>query len=422
MKLGKSEQNEVANILGVDGSEAVLELIEDERNVESFLASFDKESQNKLAKNIFDFMDTHHVALDPQEQGQPKVAQRIRGLPEGIVLLDGATGTELDRRGVDCSLPLWSARAMLEAPDVLKDVHKVYLEVGAQVIVTNTFRTHQRSMAKAGIGEEAEELTKQACEIAMAARDEINPDALVLGSVAPLEDCYQPELTPDTETCLKEHRLIIGQMVDAGVDMILIETIPSAREGLASAQIAEELAPGRWGIAFCMKKSDKPGIIMDGTLIADILPRLSKASFIGVNCISAHFIEAEVKHLRSLLPPSMRIIAYGNAGYVDDAKGWTNTDAVDPKIFAKYVQTWIDAGASLVGSCCGTTPETIDAIKKHCFDDKQEEEIEVADNSTPTSITQTTPIKKAEPVQIDKIPEKFKIKENEARKFNIGLQ
>ena len=132
--------------------------------------------------------------------------KRIRTLPPGNILLDGATGTELDRRGVDCSLPLWSARAMIEAPDVLRDVHKAYLNVGAQVIVTNTFRTHQRSLEKAGIGGRAEELTKQACEIAMAARDEINSEALVFGSVTSLEDCYEPWLTPDTDTCLKEHR------------------------------------------------------------------------------------------------------------------------------------------------------------------------------------------------------------------------
>ena len=135
---------------------------------------------------------------------------------------------------------------------------------------------------------------------------------------------------------------------------------------------------------------------MDGTLIADIIPSLRKASFIGINCISATIIEAEVAHLRSLLPSTMRIIAYGNVGLVDDVKGWINTDAIDPKVFAEYVTKWIDAGASLVGSCCGTTPDTIRAIHQHCFSPKQ--------------------AKLAE-----KTPEPMPVKEDEERKQTIAI-
>ena len=107
-----------------------------------------------------------------------------------ILLLDGATGSELDRAGVDVAMPLWSANAILEAPEILKQVHIAYLEAGAEAIITNTFRTHERSLAKAGMGDRAEELTHKAVEIARHARDEVNTDALVFGSVAPLEDCY----------------------------------------------------------------------------------------------------------------------------------------------------------------------------------------------------------------------------------------
>jgi homocysteine S-methyltransferase len=82
------------------------------------------------------------------------------------LLTDGGLGTELDRRGVDCSIPLWSARAMDQAPKILAEIHREYLIAGAEAIVTNTFRTHERSLAKAGIGHRAEELTKAATRIA----------------------------------------------------------------------------------------------------------------------------------------------------------------------------------------------------------------------------------------------------------------
>ena len=84
-----------------------------------------------------------------------------------ILLLDGATGTELERRGADLSLPLWSAGVLTHVPQLLVDVHRAYLDAGAGGITTNTFRTHARSLAKAGIAHQATELTERAvyCEL-----------------------------------------------------------------------------------------------------------------------------------------------------------------------------------------------------------------------------------------------------------------
>src|SRR5574342_1176370 len=82
------------------------------------------------------------------------------------LLLDGATGTELNRRGVNTDLPLWSARALLEAPDVLGQIHLDYVRAGAELITANTFRTHRRSLARAGLGDEAERLTRLAVSLA----------------------------------------------------------------------------------------------------------------------------------------------------------------------------------------------------------------------------------------------------------------
>ncbi|MBT4768184.1 MAG: homocysteine S-methyltransferase, partial [Phycisphaerae bacterium] len=76
-----------------------------------------------------------------------------------VFVLDGATGTELDRRGVDVGLPLWSAGALIHAPGAVLDVHRAYLKAGADAITANTFRTHERSLLKGGISGRAEELT-----------------------------------------------------------------------------------------------------------------------------------------------------------------------------------------------------------------------------------------------------------------------
>ena len=278
-----------------------------------------------------------------------------------VLLLDGATGTELDRRGVDVGLPLWSARAMVEAPGVLEEVHRAYLEAGADAIITNTFRTHERSLAKAGMGDRAGELTRDAVAIAQAARDAVNPEALVVGSVAPLEDCYSPELAPDAATCRREHGCLVGQLVDAGVDLVLVETMSSAHEALAAAEAAAEQAPGNWAISFCLAPG-QPGVLMDGTPLSEVVPELGSPRFVGINCIAATLLADQVRHLRSLVDEAIPVAACGNVGYPDDETGWINTDAIEPTIYAGHVQDWIEAGAGIVGGCCGTTPATIRAI------------------------------------------------------------
>ena len=131
---------------------------------------------------------------------------RRRDLPSGTFIVDGATGSELDRRGVDCSIPLWSATANLVAHDVLKDVHKQYLMNGARAVTTNTFCTNDRRLAKIGLEHLAKALTYKAAELAVEARDEVNPDALVLGCVAPVDHCYNAKLTPPEDVLKRDCR------------------------------------------------------------------------------------------------------------------------------------------------------------------------------------------------------------------------
>ena len=279
-----------------------------------------------------------------------------------ILLLDGATGTELDRRGVDISLPLWSARAIVDAPQILQDIHSDYLAAGATAITANTFRTHRRSLAKAGIGDRAGALSRQAVEIAKRARDEHKPDALVLGSIAPLEDCYRPELSPEDSVCRREHAEMIEFLVDGGVDLLLIETMNNVAEARAAITEAQHHAPGKWIVSFCLRNEGEPGILLSGESVTQLNDELSEAFAVGVNCTAAHVTASHVGQLREILPENVRIAAYANIGYADESGNWISTDAIDPQRFAQYAKQWIDAGATAVGGCCGTTPGTIRAI------------------------------------------------------------
>src|SRR5262245_12472774 len=121
------------------------------------------------------------------------------------LLLDGATGTELERRGLRTTLPLWSARALLEAPRTLLAIHREYVEAGARALTANTFRTQRRTLARGALGARAAELTALALKLAREAAQSAPQDCWVLGSDPPLEDCYRPDLAPDDSVLAAEH-------------------------------------------------------------------------------------------------------------------------------------------------------------------------------------------------------------------------
>src|SRR6266581_3209778 len=120
------------------------------------------------------------------------------------VLLDGAVGTELARRGVDTTLPLWSARALLDDKglETLTRIHEEYAAAGAEILVTNTFRTTLRAVEKAGRGDAWREINRRAVECARTGAGATSAPGvpgstrLVAGGIAPLEDCYRPDLVP----------------------------------------------------------------------------------------------------------------------------------------------------------------------------------------------------------------------------------
>ena len=291
----------------------------------------------------------------------------MTSLEESVLLIDGATGTLLENKGVDISLPLWSAHAVIEHPEVLEEVHREYLEAGAHAITTCTFRTNRRALAKAGLADRAEELTRKSVEIAQRARDAINPEALILGSVAPLEDCYRPDLAPDYETCFIEHGMMIENLLAGGVDVILIETQNCLRESQAAVEQARRQMPegGKWMLSYCMQREGPPLETLAGESLTEYLGSLTEAWALGVNCTAAPNTESQVKLLRGIAPPGVRIAAYANIGYADPMGNWVSTDAVDPDRYTNYAAQWIADGATIIGGCCGTRPEMIRAIAEH---------------------------------------------------------
>jgi S-methylmethionine-dependent homocysteine/selenocysteine methylase len=264
------------------------------------------------------------------------------------VVLDGPMGTELARRRVPVPAPAWSAHALDVASDVVSAIHRSYAYAGATVHTANTFRTHRRS-----VGERWDALLRRAVQIA---RTSVPDGHRVAGSIGPLEDCYRPDLSPGMGA-RHEHAERARALIDAGVDLLLVETFAHAVEARVAVQEAVRAGSETW-----VALTAGP----DASLMTPIAMREAAracaeegARAVLVNCTPATRTLAYVEALASV---GVAFGAYANAGDPEDRIGFGADPVEGARTYALLARTWLDAGATIIGGCCGTGPEHIEAL------------------------------------------------------------
>lgn len=308
----------------------------------------------------------HRSSSQASADGRSECAVRFEAAQ--TLILDSAMGTELARRGVAVPSPLWSAAALLTHPELVGQIHAENVAAGADILVANTFRTNPRTLRKAGLGNRWCELTTQAVELTRSAAASAGRRVIVAASVAPVEDCYRPNLTPSDEQLRSEHGLFADQIARSGVDMIWIETMGTAREALAAAQAARS-AGLDFAISYVLAEG---GTLLGGdglpAAIAAILPL--KPVAIGLNCIPPAGLTRNLGTLAVSLQREFSaagatrpaIAAYGHIGNTAPIPGWSVAEDCCPEVYLNHVRDWLRAGASVIGGCCGTTPAHIRQI------------------------------------------------------------
>lgn len=276
------------------------------------------------------------------------------------VLFPGGLGTELQRRGYKSALPLWSAAADLDAPDLVEQIHTDYLEAGAGVAITNTFRTTPRTFRKAGREAEAEGALKQSVAIALRAKRKAGRQVFVGGSFAPLEDCYRPDLVPAEDELRREHRQQVDWLAEAGVDFLLPETINAGLEGQIMAEAASAA-----GLPFIVSfVTDSGGKLLDGTPLAEAIRMTDLPGRVGVslNCRPIDTLDSAFQELLSVYDGAIGLYPNG-VGHPHGDLGWHfEEDDCGIRKFVASALRWKNAGARIIGGCCGTTPAYIHAL------------------------------------------------------------
>ena len=293
-------------------------------------------------------------------------------LPQRTILLDGGMGRELRFRGIDVMTSIWSARALIDAPQVVREVHSDFITAGADIITINSYGIIKRDFAWAGIEDRFKELNLLACKLAKEARDASGRAVLIAGSLPPLAGSFRPDRVGKFEEIEPLYREQ-AELLAPHVDLLLCETMSSANEGRAAAAAATRTGKPVW-VCWTLHE-DRSGRLRSGEDIDEAAKALADLPVSGAlaNCCAPESITTAMPQLKQT---GMKYVG----GYANtfqsipedwDLKGDKKTDGslglrtdLDPESYAAHADAWLKAGANVIGGCCGTRPTHIAKLKE----------------------------------------------------------
>lgn len=282
-----------------------------------------------------------------------------------IVLIDGATGTELQRRGVPMDEIAWSGAAVLTHPDIVRATHEDYIRAGARVIITNTFGSTRQMLEPAGFGDKVEIVHRDAVRIAREARDNVGVPAIsIAGSISTEPPAFDRHAFPSPEKELAAYQEAACLLADAGVDLIALEMINETEHAARAIQAASETGLPVWLGVGCRKTDDGRIASFDhpdlafATLLDELVPMGPDVINIMHSEIGA--VPEAIQLLRQRWAGPIGV--YPESGYFTQPN-WNFVDIIPPADLVTEALGWVASGVRLLGGCCGTSPAHIEALR-----------------------------------------------------------
>ncbi len=284
-----------------------------------------------------------------------------------ITILDGGLGQELITRYDGEISGLWGAQVMIEAPELVEQVHTDYFNAGAQIATTNSYVLHRDRLAPYDMEHEFTRLNRLACEIAARSRD-AHGSGMVAGSLGPTGRSYRPDLAPSED----EAASLFAEMAAIHapfVDFFICETMSSVNQARGAVLGANTTNKPVW---LSISVDDKEGSqLRSGEAVTDILPLIAELD-VAALLVNCSVPEAVTKAITTLGKQSLPVGAYANGFKMitDEFKQGATVEALNKRIdltpdaYAGFAQGWIDSGASLIGGCCEVGPAHISELAR----------------------------------------------------------
>ena len=288
-----------------------------------------------------------------------------------IRVLDGGMGGELIRRSAGAGTGLWSAQALLDAPEQVVELHKDYIAAGARIITTNSYSTVPSYLGKSDLAERYVELTRLAGELARRAVIEsalASEEIIVAGSLPPLSESYRPDLVPAEVEALPVYQEMV-RALNANVDVFLCETMSSGAEAVHAVSQARSYGEGK-PVMVSWTLNEIPGRgLRRGESVTEAFQQLQEFNVDAYlfNCTSPEAITEAIKEVVELTDKPVG--AYPNRLNPVDPE-WTLDNEIqtglrndmDIDFFLNMSERFQAAGATIIGGCCGVGPDYISAL------------------------------------------------------------
>lgn len=284
--------------------------------------------------------------------------EEFRQLAENIIVLDGATGSNMIKAGMPRGIS--TEKWILEHPEVLTALQREYVEMGSRVVLAPTFGANRRSLSMHGLADQLPELNQRLVEVSKQA---VEGRAYVAGDLSTGGRAVGSSEDATYEEALERYKEQIECLVKAGVDLLIAETMIDINETSAAVEAARQICDLP---ILCSMTVEADGSIFSGGSAADAVETLQEvgADAVGINCsVGPDQLPAVVASMKKVA--RVPLMVKPNAGMpeiTDTGEAIYHMTAVD---FGKHMKALVEAGARIVGGCCGTTPEYIKELCKY---------------------------------------------------------
>jgi methionine synthase / methylenetetrahydrofolate reductase (NADH) len=286
----------------------------------------------------------------------------LERLATETILADGAMGTMLHTHGI--GFEKCFDELNLTSPSAVAEIHRAYIEAGAQLIITNTFGANRFKLAKHGLEDQVVQINKASVDLAKRVVSASFKEVLVAGDVGPLGVRIAPFGRVQPEQARAAFAEQIKALAEAGADLIVLETFSDLYEIREAIRAAQESCNLPIVASVTFTRDDRTVLGDDPTKVARML-REAGVDVIGVNCSGgpAQLLRILKQMVQGVPDRSVKFWVKPNAGWPEQVGGRIMYPA-DPDYFGEYALSFREAGACIVGGCCGTTPQHIAAMRK----------------------------------------------------------
>jgi homocysteine S-methyltransferase len=299
----------------------------------------------------------------------------INGMRAGrVALLDGATGTELERRGAEMDPHSWCGAASKDNAALLTEIHSDYIDAGARIITANTFASSRLMLSGAGLGDRVAEINTIAVEAALAARDgqALVSEVVVAGSLSHMvpvsegTDRFDPNAVPGEEELADAFGELAGVLSAAGAELILLEMMYEPTRAAIALRAALDTGLPVW-FDMSARRSDDGRVVafhpFEDVALSDLLSMIPESGVdaVGVMHTQSQVISDAIDEIRAAT--DLPIAAYPDSGFFK-MPSWQFHEVISPADLEEYFVDWIGRGATALGGCCGLTIAHVEAAAR----------------------------------------------------------